>query len=78
MTQPENNAENEAAAPTSGEPTLEERRALGSAEANAWTITPPGGPTLSLSEHAEWIARKHADLDAARATAQAEHEPEAS
>jgi hypothetical protein len=41
------NTENEA----KPEPTIEDWRELGSAEANIWTITPPGGKPMSLDEH---------------------------
>lgn len=48
------------------EPTEQELRDLGSAEANAWTITPPGGEAMSLDEHAKQQVAQQAAREAKR------------
>ncbi len=51
----ENNEAPEEAQPNETRPdglTLQERRALGSAEWNAMTFTPPGGEAMTLDEYA--------------------------
>lgn len=48
---------------TGEEPTLDDWRALGSAEANAWTITPPGGESMTLDQHAKQQAHEKAERE---------------
>jgi hypothetical protein len=38
--------------------TEQEARELGSAEANTWTITPPGGEPMTLDQHAKYQEAK--------------------
>jgi hypothetical protein len=47
----------------SDELTPEELQAAGSIEANMWTITPPGGRTMSLDEHEKQRQQRMAATD---------------
>ncbi len=47
--------------------TKEQLQELGSLEANTWTITPPGGQPMSLSEHEEHFQRRKAEDEAGAA-----------